>query len=188
LGALYFIRQGIPVVIAGPHGLGGFVTPDNFAYLDREGFLGRPGGGSWEPIPPAVFMDEVISVKYFSGLEEILEKNRVLAEQLPYIPSSALPGLKADLHAHLAKLGSEIEKWELVPSLASNLLFVRRNDKVHIARRQLNDTIASLDDPTFFTFIDGLNNFKQVYALSGMEESDFWELINTMIGQKIILI
>jgi hypothetical protein len=188
LGALYFIKQRMPVMIIGPNGLGGWVTPENFPYLQRDGFMGRPGGELWERIPSFVVMEELLSIKNCTNLDDILRKNSELADRLPYVPRSKTGDVLEELSYRQSLIYSEKDKWLLKPTIATNIRFVQDSGTVYVRREYINDTIASFEasDFGFFKSINGKHDFQQLYQTSNMEQDDFWELVYALIEKKII--
>ncbi|WP_157962632.1 hypothetical protein [Chitinophaga deserti] len=57
--ALQGILAGLPVIIAGPAGLGGLVTSDNLPAFFTSAFRGRPGGRVGERIASGLLMEEI---------------------------------------------------------------------------------------------------------------------------------
>ncbi|KAA2239411.1 hypothetical protein F0L74_24730 [Chitinophaga agrisoli] len=190
LDALYFLKQGIPLFIIGPYGLGGWVTPDNFPFLSREGFMGRPGGTRWEPIPAIMLKEELLVFKAAEDRAAIYEENSTLAAALPYLPASQAAALIDKIKARREDLDHHEKRWPLVPALASNISVVAENDLLYFRRLYINDTIATLpaEGADLLRLFDGMATFKEIYEQAAMEEADFWELIHALLDKKIIVL
>jgi hypothetical protein len=189
LGALHFIKQHIPVVIMGPMGLGGWIEPENFTFLSDNGFMGRPGGTLWEPAPLPVFLEELYAVQNAKHLHRLLHATSELAHTLPYRPFSELEAIKKALKEKAEQLYDPAKKWDLCPALASNMYFVTENNTVYLRRKRMNDTVLSVSatDFVFLKQIDGTKNMHALHELSGMNESDFWEVIIDLVQLKAIV-
>jgi hypothetical protein len=185
--ALYFIKQQIPVIIAGTKGIGGLVTPYNFHYLSKEGFWGRPGGTTWENLPPKVFMHELQSLIGHTEIAQMSKACAALAEELPWFPNNMAQEVEAQIGRHVNKIHSENERWKIVPSLAPDILFVRSDNQYLITRKPLNQIIASTEDTDFFRLVNGKNDFAEILRQSDMETAEFWETITELVKQKIII-
>lgn len=188
LGVLYFIKQEIPVVIIGPNGLGGWVTPENFTYLEREGFMGRPGGELWERVPPFIVLEELLSIKNCNDLNAVLGKDRELADRLPYVPRRKAAGILEELSYRQTLIRDEKARWQLKPAIAGNILFVRDSGTIYVRREYINDTIASFEaaDFDFFKNINGRQDFRQLFEGANMDPDDFWDLVHALLEKKII--
>ncbi|NLR56937.1 hypothetical protein HGH93_02410 [Chitinophaga polysaccharea] len=190
LSVLYFVKKEIPVLIIGPYGIGGWVTPGNFMDLYSNGFLGRVGGELWEIVSPDIFKDELFLAKNNFDLEVILTENRNMANLLPYIPhSSSVLYIENRKNRLLVVLDND-KRWAVIPSLASNLRFIKSDQDVFIRRAHLNDTIAiiSHSDSIFFDDITGENSFRYIFDKHDMSEDDFWGFIYSLIEKSIVVI
>jgi hypothetical protein len=189
LSSLYFLQMEVPIVIVGPNGLGGWVTPDNFTYLSREAFMGRPAGSLWEAVPYSLLLEELSCILECKELESILKKNKDLAEQMPYLPSSSVAQAADRANALRSAIRDEGKRWDLVPRIASNIKMIQENGKVFFQRNWLHDIIASIDqeDWPFFLHFTGENTFRQIYGVAAMAESDFWEVMYSLLDKDIIV-
>ncbi len=188
-GVLHFIKQLIPVIIIGPYGLGGWVTPDNFPYLLKSGFVGRAGGTFGEYIPAEIIAHELLTIKENKNLSSILNANKAYADSLHYKPISAANAIIAEATELQEKINHSQKRWKLYPIVASNILFEECNGTVAIKRKHIHDTLCTVskEDVAFFNSIDGKTDCKTLFKVSEMEEDDFWETIYSLNERKIIL-
>lgn len=188
-GALHFIRQGFPVIVAGAFGYGGLMTPDNFPYLLREGFMGRPGGFSGEPIPAALLLQDLHWLKSQPGLDGIVAETKELANRLPYKPLSKAGDwkdgairLKSDLHHKEAR-------WRLKPRLASNLTIFHEKDLSYVKRKDINDILAIINRQKFpiLDMISGTLDCRTLQQSCQLSASVFWQHMEMLRQKNIIL-
>jgi hypothetical protein len=80
-------------------------------------------------------------------------------------------------------------RWNLVPRIASNIVFTGKKERVWLKRKMVNDTVCVIekDDKPFFERIDGKTDCTTLYKLSAMSETDFWETIYSLKNRKILL-
>lgn len=188
-GAIHFLKRGIAVVIIGPYGLGGWVTLDNFAYLLKSGFAGRPGGTIGEYIPVQILAHELLSIKECKDLSSVLIANKEYADNLPYKPLSAANEIIEEDNALQEQLHHRERRWELQPFVASNILFEQVGKTIAIKRKHIHDTLCTIsqEDMSFFKAINGKANCKCLFKDFQMDEDDFWETLYSLNEKKIIL-
>lgn len=88
LDVIHFLRNKIPVLVLGPFGLGGLVTPINISFLYRCGFMGRPGGILNERIPIELVAHELGILKDTKEINNLLNENKAIADAYPINPLS----------------------------------------------------------------------------------------------------
>lgn len=187
-GALHFIRQSIPVIILGPCGAGGWVTPDNFYYFLKNGFAGRPGGTLNEPVPQTVLAEEIDGFLSSADKEQTLMELQRFASAVDCLPlSEAIREISIKEQTH--RYRDENQKWEQMPRIASNIRFVAQNDAIALTRSHINDTIATVDpeDAAFLRQMDGSISCRDLLERSGMNAPDFWQLLDQLSSKKIII-
>ena len=188
-GVIHFLKQKIPVLIIGPYGLGDWVTPENFFYLLKTGFMGRAGGILDEFIPVEIVAHEMLTIKDFKDLPSICKANKKLADKLPYKPLSSSPEIIAEYTALQKRMNDPQARWKLQPALASNVLFENNGETIIIKRRYIHDTLCSVsnEDMPFFQAINGTVNCKELNKISQMDEDDFWEMMYALNEKRIII-
>ena len=186
---LHFLKQGVPVIVIGPYGFGGWVTAENLPYMFRNGFLGRPGGTAGEPVPGKLLVQQLLQLKKCEDAPQKLAHTQQLADQHPCPPLSKMDKLIEDATGLQQQLEDEHLRWRLIPRLASNIVFTAIKEQVYLKRKMINDTvcvIAKADKP-FFDRIDSETDCTNLYKLSEMSEADFWETIHALKNRKILL-
>lgn len=188
-GALHFIRQGIPVMIIGPHGFGGMVSPEFLPYLLRDGFMGRPGGAYGELIPAVVVQEELMHVKIGRPSPSSLQQLKELASELPFCPLSACDGLVSRTRQLQQRLYDKEARGRLIPKIASNVEMVQKDELTYVRRIYINDTLAVVNAKKlpFFHKIDAATDGAALYAQSSLSKDDFWKYIYTFWEKKIIV-
>lgn len=186
LGAIYFIKRRIPVVVLGPHGVGGLITPNTFDFLHKYSFLGRPHGILWEPLPKDIFSSELMNAIRRKDIERIIEQNYQLVSKLQYLPFSKVGNEIGRLARSCRKINSTTKKWYLIPKISKNVEFKHSENEIYVRSKYLNNVIAQLDSVHFLLLIDGNRSFKDVFNLSGLDKIKFWHIVNQLIDLKII--
>ncbi|WP_026808945.1 hypothetical protein [Arenibacter latericius] len=185
-----FIRQGIPTIVIGPYGLGGWVTPDNIEYLIRDNFKGRPGGHLYEPVPLAVLVDEFLEIKENLDLKGLLEENVMfLVNGLNKKPERTLEKAISNFKDKYGQIKNTSIRWALKPRLASNIRTVENGDIVLIQRAIINDLLFSLDksELEFLEDLNGETTCKQIQDKYEMETNEFWDIMLTLWQRKAII-
>lgn len=188
-GILHFIRQEIPVMVAGCHGYGGIVRPENFPFLLKEGFLGRYGGAFLEKIPFEAVQRELLTIKKYGYPATDLCRLKEIAAPLDCTPVSRADMLIQKAGELRRRLYHRKERWQLKPKLASNVSVVSKNGLSYMRRTNINDTIA-VADPEKFQFLNRLKgdeNCASLHIRFRMEESEFWDYLHTLWDKKIIV-
>ena len=187
-GALHFIRQGIPVMIIGPYGFGGLVTPEFLPFLVRCGFMGRPGGSYSEPIPEAIVREELLQIKC-NKLSTVAIALRDAASKLPFLPLSGCNEVVKRAKQLHRRLYNKTMRRQLVPRIASNVEMERRGELCYVKRKCINDTLAVINHKklVFFNKIDANADCSVLHAQSGLTEEDFWKYIYVFWEKKIIV-
>jgi hypothetical protein len=188
-GAIHFLKQGLPVVIAGPSGLGGWVTEDNISFLIRDAFMGRPGGSVGESIPTSIFIHELLSIKESKRIDDEILFTKAFSRNLPYKQLSDAPQIMKNAHILYQQLKDLDNRWELYPRIASNIFFDETTEDVLIKRTHINDTICTLsrEDINLFDKIREGHNCRELNEFLGISEDDFWEIITSLFVKRIIL-
>jgi hypothetical protein len=188
-GALHFIRQGIPVLVAGTCGYGGIVNPDNFSYHLREGFMGRPGGKQGEPIPAGILQEDLSSLKLTPEMEGRLVNTKDLALPLDYKPLSKINESVAEAKLLKSRLFDEKVRWSLKPRLASNMTIIKKDELLYIKRSFINDILAVVNKQTFplLDKMAGTLDFSALQRISNMEARTFWKYMYMLWQKKIIV-
>jgi hypothetical protein len=188
-GAIHFIKQGIPVVIAGPYGFGGWVTPGTLPFLLKNAFLGRAGGAMGEKIPIEIFAHELLSIKECKELTSVLDANKKYVDRLPYQPLSEAQKIINEHTVFHKKLHDSKTRWQMIPAVASNIVFEACGETIAVKRKEINDTLCTVskEDMPFFKSINGKTNCEVLHKDSDMNEEDFWETIYSLNDRKIIL-
>jgi hypothetical protein len=188
-GALHFLKQGVPVIIAGPFGLGGWVTEENISFLIRDAFMGRPGGTAGESIPPNIFIHELLCIKECKNIDEQILFTQVCSRNLPYKQLSDAPNIIGNANILYQQLNDFDKRWELFPRIASNIFFDQTTEDVLIKRTLINDTICTLarEDIDFFNKVREGHSCKVLNEYLGMNEDEFWGIINSLFLKRIIL-
>lgn len=190
LNAIHFLRNKIPVLILGPHGIGGLVTPFNIGFLYKTGFMGRPGGGENERVLVELVAHEIGLLKDEKDIPRFLNENRVLADDLPINPLSKEILIQGEF---INKIGGSYNnqsgRWELKPKLCSNMHISYLGDQLHIKRAYTSDTICTTgnEDAAFFMDLNGENTCRYLKEKYKMEEEEFWDGIDMLIKNQIIL-
>lgn len=185
--AIYFIKQKIPVIIAGPMGIGGLVSPENFHHLSEAGFWGRPGGSAWENLPYKIFMHEWQSIKNQEEITQMTEACAILANNLSWFPAGSTGEVETQLNRQAGNIYSLSERGKITPSIAPDILFVYDNAQHIITRKPLNQVLGTTEDTGFFQLFNGKNDLAEICTLSGMETEEFWETITGLVRKKIII-
>jgi hypothetical protein len=188
-GALHFLRQGIPVLIAGPYGWGGMVGPDNFPHLVKGGFMGRPGAVYGEGIPVSMVKEEWSSLQKIPDLPEVLEDVKKLAEGIGSIALSEADELVRQAKQLRKSLYDHEARWRLRPKMASNIELVSSGGLIYCRRQRVNDTVAVINAQrmNFLGKIDGEKDCAALYDCSGMTRSGFWDQLYILWDKKIIV-
>jgi|GEM_PF-1061022 len=188
-GVLHFLRQGIPVWIAGPYGWGGLVGTDNFPHLVKRGFMGRPGAVYGEAIPASIVNEEFTSIQKRPPPPEILEQVKHLAEEVDSIPlSTAKDWIRQAKKAKKALYDNE-GRWQLRPRIASHIALVSNDGLIYCQRQTIHDTLAVVNcrRVNFLERIDGNKDCAALFAYSGMTIPAFWTQLYTLWDKKIII-
>lgn len=186
---LHFLKQGVPVIVIGPYGFGGWVTAETLPYLFRNGFLGRPGGATGEPVPARLLVQQLLQLKKCDNTPQMSMITQQLAEHIPCQPLSKMDKVIDDATGLQQQLEDESLRWRLIPAIASNIVFTEIKEQVFLKRKVINDTVCVIakDDKPFFDRIDGKTDCITLYELSAMSEVDFWETIHALKNRKILL-
>jgi hypothetical protein len=188
-GALHFIKNEIPVIISGPYGFGGLVTTENFPYLRKNGFCGRPGGNFGEPVPLEIVRDELSVIERMEALSFNARNVRKLAENLSCKPLSAIGEIREQARVLYETLYDDRGRWELRPMLAENIQIVQKRPQILLRRAAINDTVATIQegDLDLFRQMNGEHTCKHLLAYSKIQEAAFWKLIYALWDKKIIV-
>jgi len=188
-GALHFIRQGIPVMIIGPYGFGGEVSPEYLPHFIRDGFMGRPGGNGGEIIPAGIVQEELLYLKVNRPLPSFLQQLRELVSELPFKPLSARDHLVQRARRFKQQLYDRDARWQLKPRIASNIEIVQKSELSYIQRMYINDTLAVVNSKKlpFLHHIDSQEDCTALHARSSLSKSDFWKYIYMFWEKKIIV-
>lgn len=188
-GVIHFMKLKIPIIIIGPYGLGGWITPDNFPYLLKYGFAGRAGGVYEEYVPVEIVAHELLEIKNCKDLNSVLEANKVIAEKLPYMPLSSYNEIIAEQSPFYKIIINQEGRWQLQPNLASNIVFESAGDSVALKRKHIHDTLCTIsrEDLPFFQSINNATNCKELCKISQMNENDFWEMMYALNEKRIII-
>ena len=186
---IHFLKQQIPVIIAGPYGFGGWVTSQNISYLIKNGFLGRAGGTFGEMIPVELIAHEVLAIKECKTLQSMLKEAKEFADNLSYKPLSEANEIIERFENRKAQWEHHSNRWRLEPFIASNILFKEAGETIMITRKYIHDTLCTIsqEDLPFFQKINGEINCEELFKNSGLEENEFWEIMYSLNEQKIIL-
>lgn len=188
-GVIHFLKQQIPVIIAGPYGFGGWVTSQNISYLIKKGFSGRSGGTFGEMIPVELLAHEVLAIKESKNLQFNLKEVKKIADKLPYKPLSKAIEIIERFDNRKAQWEHHSNRWRLKPFIASNILFKEAGETIMVTRKYIHDTLCTIsqEDLPFFQRINGEITCKELFKDSGLEENEFWEILYSLNEQKIIL-
>lgn len=185
-----FIKQNIPTIIIGSHGLGGWVTPDNLNYLLKDNFKGRPSGFNNENIPSGILIDEFVEIKEANNLEEILHENTLLLleyEESIYIDNEDnFIKRQNKIYEYLIDTNKRLN---LIPMLASNVQLIKNGKHTIIQRKEINDFLFSLPESDL-DFLEDLNNgisCKNLKEKHEMDEDEFWEIMISLWERKAII-
>jgi hypothetical protein len=186
-GALHFLRQGMPVLVAGPRGFGGLVLKENFPGLLFDSFMGRPGGNLQEPLPPLIVQEEL---QYWQQEIGSLQDEVIIeAKKVYHRPISAADEVRGKAISLFRTLQHREDRRGLKPRLASNIEFVRKAPAVYLRRKGVGDTIAVIDETKsgFMEKLTGTKDCSELQSLSGLKEKQFWEYMYQLWDQKIIV-
>lgn len=185
-----FVQQKIPTIIIGSYGFGGWVTPENFGYLIRENFKGRPGGMFNEMIPLEILVDEFMEIKECNDIDNLLNRNFELLETyLNYTLSHEIEAsinYFTNIHTRYTDFS---QRSFLKPRLASNVEIRRNGNTTFIQRKVINDILFSLPESDL-QFLKDLNsgltceNLQDNYELNSEE---FWEIMIPLWERKAII-
>ncbi len=186
-----FIKQKIPTIIIGPHGLGGWVTPDNIEYLLKDNFKGRPSGRLNEFIPLEILVDEFIEISEEKNLMKILKKNASIINEYT---ETFLKNIEDDnfIYKQDKLYRNYIDKekrWNLKTKLASNAYIVKEKENIMIQRREINDILFSLPESDL-EFIEDLKSnlsCKELQDKYEISDDEFWEIITHLWKRKAII-
>lgn len=184
------IRQKVPTLVVGPHGFGGWVTPENIGFLFKDGFRGRPNGRLDEITPLEVLVDELMEIKECEGLRKLLNKNANLLkgylERLPTASSEKNVAHFKNVHAQLI---DSSKRNVLRPKLASNVDMVRNENEVLVQRKEINDILFSLnrDELGFLEDLKGLMTCRKLQEKYEMENGEFWDIMIALWERKAIV-
>jgi len=186
---LHFLKQGVPVIVMGPYGFGGWVTAENLPYLPKNGFLGRPGGTAGEPVPAMLLVQQLLQLKQCENAPQLLALTQQLANHIPCRPLSKMDKVIEYETGLQRQLEDEDLRWRLIPRLASNIVFTENKTQVFIKRKMINDTVCVIakDDKPFFERMNGETDCTKLYKLSEMSTADFWETVHSLKSRKILL-
>ncbi len=185
-----FIKQKMPIIIIGPYGLGGWVTPSNINYLLKDNFKGRPSGDYNEFISLEIIVDEFLEIKEEENLNDILSKNALLVTN--YINNFSTTDIDNFVRKQ-NKLYSDFmdtnKRGFLAPKLASNLEIIKEKEATIIRRKEINDVLFSLPESDLGFLEDLKNNYtcqklKEKYE---MTDNEFWEIIIPLWERKAIV-
>jgi hypothetical protein len=187
-GAVHFLKQDIPVLLLGHYGYSGLITPGNFTFLKRDGFSGKAGGANDEKISAAMVIDEILSLKDRTGLDNILSENTKLAQALPNIPLSGIQTVWDRINQVEAIRNDETRRWGLYPKVSSNMELVEESEDLFIKRRGINDTLMTMKKSwiDWLLKMDGGCSCRFLYTSRQMQEAAFWNLMNLLSEKKII--
>ena len=186
-----FIEQKIPIVIIGPYGLGGWVTPDNINYLLKDNFKGRPSGRFNELIPLEILVDEFTEIKEEGNLKDILNENVLILND--YIKTIFSNNKEEDFIENQDKLYRDFldkeKRWNLTPKLASNVHIVKEKETTMIQRRDINDVLFSLpeSDLEFLEDLKSNTSCKELQEKYEMNNDEFWDIIIPLWERKAIV-
>jgi len=188
-GALHFLRQGIPVWIAGPYGWGGLVDTDNFPHLAKRGFMGRPGAAYGEDIPVSIVNEEFAFIQKKPPQPEALDQIKKNAEKVDSVPLSKAKDWIKQTRKSKRSIYDNEARWQLRPKIASHIALVGNNGVIYCQRQGIHDTLAVVNSLkiNFLNNIDGENDCAALYKLSGMTISAFWTQLYTLWDKKIIV-
>lgn len=189
LSTIHFLRNKIPVLVLGPFGFGGFVTPTNLHFLYKSDFMGRAGGIKNERIPIEIVAHEIGFFKDIKEIDALLTQNKSIADALPINCLSKELKLQESLNEIMQETFKDKEKRNyLKPKLCSNMHMIFLQDRCLIRRAIINDTICTFDkvEALFLQDLNGRNTCLQLMIEYRMGEETFWDLITLLMAKQII--
>jgi hypothetical protein len=186
---IHFLRNKIPIIVLGPRGVGGLVTPTNFYFLFQTGFMGRPGNKGSEELPVEIVAHELELFKSNRSLENIVDKNKELADSIPLTPLSIEIQDQKNLNEIHYRFFADLTKRNVLkPKICSNVSFIYDNDCVFVMRDNIGDTLCTVDqtDASFFIDLNGENTCACLQRLYNLSETEFWEIMHGLINKQII--
>lgn len=187
--AIHFLKSGLPVIIVGTYGLGGHITPENFEFLLKKGFMGRPGGAYNEEIPIELLAEEILEVQYSRIL---LNQNKQIQA---LIKKKQIPDYDT-LYNQLESFSIEYwisdikRRWQLDMQLASNIQILTNGKKTFLVRQHINDVMASFNEveALFFKYLLEKRSSKEAYNKAAIPIKDFWLMVSVLWDKKIIIL
>lgn len=189
MATVHFLKIGFPVLILGPNGLGGLVTPDNLNFLYQTKFMGRPGGTLYERMPVQMVAHEVGFFKDLPAYDELVQENRTIAKSFKITPLSKTKN-QQKLQSHQLReiYNNELTRKNLLPKLCSNMLLIRSGEMTLIRRTRLFDTlcIVNYEDAEFIKEMNGKNNCIDIQEKHNIGDAEFWQIIEVFLDKGII--
>ncbi|MEM8937937.1 MAG: hypothetical protein AAGC64_01165 [Bacteroidota bacterium] len=185
-----FIRQKIPIIVLGPYGLGGWVTPDNIGFLFKRNFKGRPGGNHGETIPLEVLVDELVEIKDCKDINTILQENeRILTKYISQFHYYSMEKVIEKFSTIFLKIMSPNERELLKPYLASNVKILENQEYTYAQRDITEDVLFSLpkDENEFVKDLNAQMTCSQLQRKYEMQPNEFWETIMFLWDRKAII-
>lgn len=185
----YFIQHKIPTIVIGPYGFGGWVTPENLAYLTRENFRGRPSGRYGESLHHEILLDEILEIEQSINILDVLNKSALIVENyLNGFEIEKIQNVIANINELYHSWSCHSKRWALKAKLVSNVEITQNSDTVCVQRKVINDILFSLPDNDF-DFLDDLKNnltCRELLLKHEVTEEEFWEIMLPLWNLKAI--
>jgi hypothetical protein len=188
-GAVHILKQALPVIIVGTHGLGGWVEEDNLDYFIRTGFKGRPGGSFDEEIPLALLAEEIVNIQYAKALNQCCKKLAKKIDKYNFPTVSEL--IQKQLATSISQIKSDVlKRWDLKMRLASNLTIKKRSRLIMLVRTYIDDVVASFsaEEEPFFTYLIEKRTAKEAFGKAAISMKDFWGMIDILWTKRIVIL
>ena len=183
------IRQKVPLVILGPYGLGGWITPENIKYLLKHNFSGRPGGNYEEVLPLEVFIDELVEINNCIHIQALLEENHKLQKQfLSKFPKTTIEEIIERLNSTFLRIQNTYERNSLRTYLTSNINIIENKGYLYAQRYVFKDLVFSLpiNERKLITDLSFGLTCQELQKKHDMESEELWELLKYLYTKKVI--